>query len=225
MNFDELDSQASALRAAACKAAVAPQPQRFARPIGDHAACPLHHGNEGEVVVGLEFGLDHEIHMAARQQHIGVAIAAEAAQIDGVARVLTVANEANANSIAQVLAPQVAGLATGYSHVLGPSTTFGKDLMPCVAALLGVAQVSDLITVEGEYTFTIDGQTYEGGPGTFVAVDAGTPHGFTNKTPGRIMLIWTPGGFEQFFKDWEEQGLEYGPELGALEADYGVSRP
>ena len=81
------------------------------------------------------------------------AVAAEAAQIAGVARVLTVANEANANAIAQVLAPQVAKLAEGYSHVFGPSSTFGKDLMPCVAALLGVPQVSDLMSVEGEYSF------------------------------------------------------------------------
>ncbi|KQZ56363.1 MULTISPECIES: electron transfer flavoprotein subunit alpha/FixB family protein [unclassified Lysobacter] len=80
-------------------------------------------------------------------------IASEAAQIAGVARVLTVANPANADAIAQVLAPQVAALASGYSHVFGPSTTFGKDLLPCVAALLGVAQVSDVMAVEGSHTF------------------------------------------------------------------------
>jgi electron transfer flavoprotein alpha subunit len=81
------------------------------------------------------------------------AVAAQAAQIAGVARVLTVANAANASPIAQVLAPQAAKLAAGYSHVFGPSTTFGKDLMPCVAALLGVAQVSDVMAVEGSHIF------------------------------------------------------------------------
>jgi len=81
------------------------------------------------------------------------AVASEAAQIAGVARVLTVANPANANAIAQMQAPQVAALAAGYTHVFGPSTTFGKDLMPCVAALLGVNQVSDLMAVEGAHTF------------------------------------------------------------------------
>ena len=81
------------------------------------------------------------------------AIAAEAAQIAGVARVLAVANAANANAIAQVLAPQIAKLAEGYTHVFAPSTTFGKDLLPCVAALLGVNQVSDLMAVEGAHTF------------------------------------------------------------------------
>ena len=81
------------------------------------------------------------------------AVAAEAAQIAGVAKVLTVANAANAHAIGQVLAPQIAKLAAGYTHVFGPSTTFGKDLMPCVAALLGTAQVSDVMSVEGSHTF------------------------------------------------------------------------
>ena len=81
------------------------------------------------------------------------AVAADAAQIAGVAKVLAVANAANANAIAQVLAPQIAKLAAGYTHVFAPSTTFGKDLLPCVAALLGVNQVSDLMAVEGPHTF------------------------------------------------------------------------
>ncbi len=81
------------------------------------------------------------------------AIAAQAAKLEGVTRVLTVTNDANAHALAQVLAPQVAKLAEGYSHVFGPSTTFGKDLMPCVAALLDTAQVSDIMSVEGSHTF------------------------------------------------------------------------
>ncbi len=81
------------------------------------------------------------------------AIAAAAAKIEGVAKVLAVANPANEHPIAQVLAPQIARLAAGYSHVFAPSTTFGKDVMPCVAALLGTAQVSDLSAVEDSHTF------------------------------------------------------------------------
>ena len=81
------------------------------------------------------------------------AIAAEAAKIDGVNEVLSVANPANAHPLAQVLAPQIAAVAADYSHVFGPSSTFGKDLMPCVAALLGVAQVSDIMAVENAHTF------------------------------------------------------------------------
>jgi len=81
------------------------------------------------------------------------AIAAEAAAIEGVSRVLTVARAENAHALAAVLAPQVAKAAAGYSHVFAPSTTFGKDLAPRVAALLGVAQVSDVMSVEGPHTF------------------------------------------------------------------------
>jgi electron transfer flavoprotein alpha subunit len=99
-------------------------------------------------------------------------VAAQAAQIAGVSRVLGVANAANANAIAQVLAPQVAKLASGYSHVFGPSTTFGKDLMPCVAALLGVAQVSDVMAVEGSHTFKRP--IYAGN--AIVTVEAPTDH-------------------------------------------------
>jgi len=80
-------------------------------------------------------------------------VAKQAAEIAGVAKVITVSNPANAHALAQVLAPQVAKVAAGYSHVFVGSTTFGKDLMPCVAALLGTAQVSDVMAVEGAHTF------------------------------------------------------------------------
>jgi electron transfer flavoprotein alpha subunit len=80
-------------------------------------------------------------------------LAAEAARIDGVNRVLTAERAENANPVAALQAPQVVALAEGYSHVFGPSTTFGKDLMPRVAALLGVNQISDIMSVEGTHSF------------------------------------------------------------------------
>ena len=80
-------------------------------------------------------------------------VAAEAAQLAGVAKVLTVENAANSAALAAVIAPQVVEIAASYSHVFGPSTTFGKDLMPRVAALLGVNQISDIMSVEGSHTF------------------------------------------------------------------------
>jgi electron transfer flavoprotein alpha subunit len=81
------------------------------------------------------------------------AVAAEAAKIDGVSKVLTVARAENAHALAAILAPQIAKAAAGYSHVFAPSTTFGKDLAPRVAALLGVSQVSDVMSVEGAHSF------------------------------------------------------------------------
>jgi electron transfer flavoprotein alpha subunit len=83
----------------------------------------------------------------------GTAVAAAAAAIQGVARVLLVRNPANEPALAVVLAPQVAKLAEACSHVFGPSTTFGKDLMPRVAALLGAPQVSDVMAVESASRF------------------------------------------------------------------------
>jgi len=82
------------------------------------------------------------------------AIAADAAKIEGVSKVLTVARSENEHALAATYAPQVAAAAkNGYTHVFAPSTTFGKDLAPRVAALLGVAQVSDIMAVEGAHTF------------------------------------------------------------------------
>ncbi len=75
-------------------------------------------------------------------------VAAQAAQLRGVERVLKVEHAANEHALAAVLAPQLAQVAAGYSHVLGPSTTFGKDLMPRLAALLDAPQVSDIMAVE-----------------------------------------------------------------------------
>ncbi|MDH3533076.1 MAG: FAD-binding protein [Gammaproteobacteria bacterium] len=80
-------------------------------------------------------------------------VAAEAATLDSVARVLTVENSANKYGLAAVIAPQIVAIAKGYSHIFGPSTTFGKDLMPRVAALLGVNQISDIMSVAGTHTF------------------------------------------------------------------------
>jgi electron transfer flavoprotein alpha subunit len=83
----------------------------------------------------------------------GSSVAAQAAALAGVGKVLVAENPANVEPLAAVLAPQVAKLAAGYTHVLGPSTTFGKDIMPRVAALLGVGQVSDVMAVEGPHAF------------------------------------------------------------------------
>lgn len=95
---------------------------------------------------------DGDVHVAVFAQ-AGYEVAAQAAVLDGVSRVLKIDHEANGAPLAAVLAPQVADLAGNYSHVFGPSTTFGKDLMPRVAALLGVNQVSDIMRVESARRF------------------------------------------------------------------------
>ena len=83
----------------------------------------------------------------------GTAIAAQAAQLDSVSKVLQVDNAANKEPLAAIIAPQIVALAADYSHVIGSSSTFGKDLMPRVAALLNVNQISDIMQVTGSHTF------------------------------------------------------------------------
>ncbi len=75
--------------------------------------------------------------------------ASAAAEITGVARVLTVEKPEHEHALAALLAPELVELAADYDYVFGPSTTFGKDLMPRVAALLGVGQISDIMAVDG----------------------------------------------------------------------------
>ena len=83
----------------------------------------------------------------------GRAVADAAAKLDGVTRVLHIDDAANANALAAVLAPQIVALADGYDYVFGPSSTFGKDLMPRVAALLDAEQLSDVMDVLGPREF------------------------------------------------------------------------
>jgi electron transfer flavoprotein alpha subunit len=75
------------------------------------------------------------------------AVAAQAAALDSVNQVIAVDADHLAAPLAASLAPEVVAVAADYSHVLGPSTTFGRDLVPRVAALIGVNQVSDIMEV------------------------------------------------------------------------------
>lgn len=81
------------------------------------------------------------------------AVASQAAALSSVKSVLRLDRPENAHPLAANLAPQLAALAADYTHVFGPSTSFGKDLMPRVAGLLGVSQISDLMAVEGAYRY------------------------------------------------------------------------
>ncbi len=81
------------------------------------------------------------------------AVAESAAQIDGVAKVLVADNATYKYQLAENTADLVLSLAGDYSHLLAAATTTGKNFMPRVAALLDVAQISDIIGVESEDTF------------------------------------------------------------------------
>jgi electron transfer flavoprotein alpha subunit len=84
----------------------------------------------------------------------GCGAVAEAAQkIAGVAKVLVVDSAEYAHALAENLAPLIVKLAPGYSHVIATATTFGKNLMPRIAALLDVQQISEVMAVEAPDTF------------------------------------------------------------------------
>jgi len=80
-------------------------------------------------------------------------VAEQAAKLKGVTRVLAIAHADFEHALAARLAPEVKALAGEYSHILMPSTTYGKDVLPRAAALIGVNQVSDIQEVTGERSF------------------------------------------------------------------------
>jgi electron transfer flavoprotein alpha subunit len=77
-----------------------------------------------------------------------------AAQIAGVSKVLLADDAAYANALAENVAPLIVQLMGEYDAFLAPATTTGKNVSPRVAALLDVMQISDILSVEGEKTFT-----------------------------------------------------------------------
>ncbi|AGI25060.1 electron transfer flavoprotein subunit alpha [Pseudomonas sp. ATCC 13867] len=85
-------------------------------------------------------------------QNVG-GVAEAAAKIAGVSKVLVADNAAYAHQLPENVAPLIAELGKGYSHVLAPATTNGKNFLPRVAALLDVDQISEIIDVVSADTF------------------------------------------------------------------------
>ena len=81
------------------------------------------------------------------------AVAAEAAALESVSAVIAVDAEHLGPPLAANWASEAVALSADYSHVLGPSTTMGRDLMPRIAALAGVNQISDIMAVNGPGSF------------------------------------------------------------------------
>ena len=77
----------------------------------------------------------------------------EAQTIDGVSKILTCDSYSYSNSIAEDLSSLIIANSDGYTHILAPATTFGKNLMPRISAKLDSQQISDIISVESADTF------------------------------------------------------------------------
>ncbi len=123
--------------------------------IAEHANGKLNPATARALTAAIEIGPVSLAVFAADPGDSSHGVAAEAAELTGVAEVVTVAGPQFAHALAATLAPELAALAKsgGYTHVLAPSTTFGKDLLPRVAALAGAPQVSDLMAVVDARTF------------------------------------------------------------------------
>ena len=74
-------------------------------------------------------------------------------QIKKVKKVLYLDNPEYENPLAEKIAPVIVNLAEKYTHILSPASTFGKNFMPRVAALLDLSQISDVIKIESKDTF------------------------------------------------------------------------
>jgi len=81
-------------------------------------------------------------------------VAEQAAKIAGVGKVHLADDAAYANALAENVAPLVVGLMASHDAFVAPATTTAKNIAPRVAALLDVMQISDILSVEGDKTFT-----------------------------------------------------------------------
>ena len=81
------------------------------------------------------------------------ALANNARSIHVLSKVLKCDNEKLENFIPELSAPIIASVASNYSHILAPASTFGKNLLPRISAILDITQVSDVIDIENENTF------------------------------------------------------------------------
>ncbi|MNQ36416.1 Electron transfer flavoprotein subunit alpha [compost metagenome] len=118
--------------------------------VAEHTNAALAAATLNTVTAAQKIGGD--IHVLVAGQGVGAAAEA-AAKIAGVAKVLVADNAAYAHQLPENVAPLIAELGKGYSHVLAAATTNGKNYLPRVAALLDVDQISEIIAVDSADTF------------------------------------------------------------------------
>ncbi len=118
--------------------------------IAEHDNAVLKAATLNTITAATQLGDDVQVLVAG---HGCSAVAQAAAQVAGVKKVLVADASHYAHQLAENLAALVVGLAGGYSHILAPATAAGKNTLPRVAALLDVAQVSEVTKIESADTF------------------------------------------------------------------------
>ncbi len=116
----------------------------------EHEAGELKDASLATVTAASKLG---EVHLLVAGQDVG-GVAGQAAKIAGVGKVHVADDVAYAHGLAENVAPLVAQLMESHDAFLAPATTTGKNIAPRVAALLDVMQISDILSVEGDDTFT-----------------------------------------------------------------------
>jgi electron transfer flavoprotein alpha subunit len=118
--------------------------------VAEHDNKQLRAGTLNAVTAAGQLG--GEVHVLVAGQNCAE-VAKAVAQVAGVAKVRSADAPAYKDELPENLAALITNVAKAYSHVLAPATTFGKNVMPRVAALLDVAQISDVIAIETADTF------------------------------------------------------------------------
>ena len=119
--------------------------------VGEHDNSALKPSTLNAVTAAGQLGSEIDVLVAGFTCDLA---AEHAARVAGVSRVLKAEAECLADALAENLAPLIVKLAEGYTHVVAPASTFGKNVLPRAAALLDVQQISDISTIESEDTFT-----------------------------------------------------------------------
>ncbi|MDZ5601683.1 FAD-binding protein [Pseudomonas sp. RP23018S] len=118
--------------------------------IAEHEAGVIAPATLNTVAAASKIGGD--VHLLVAGANVGT-LAEAAAKIAGVSKVLVADNAAYEHALPENVAPLIVELAAQYSHVLAPASTNGKNILPRVAALLDVDQISEIISVESADTF------------------------------------------------------------------------
>ena len=118
--------------------------------IAEHDNSELKVATLNTVAAGIEIGGDIDVLVAGSDCD---SVAESASQIPGVSKVLVANKECYKDALAENIGNLVVELAEGYTHIISPATTSGKNFMPRVAAKLDVSQVSDISAVISEDTF------------------------------------------------------------------------
>jgi electron transfer flavoprotein alpha subunit len=118
--------------------------------IAEHTHVALRASTLNTIAAAAQFGAPVTVLVAG---HAAAPAAAAAAQVDGVTSVLHAEAPHYAEQLAEDLAALVVGIAADFQQILAPATVFGRNLLPRVAALLDVAQISDVIAIDAPDTF------------------------------------------------------------------------